>query len=157
LQNSATAKDITFRLNQLIAANRNTMYAAKSVKDAFSDIRQLRNSSNNIKYEFYKQASEKVDSFFNRITEILQEPDTEIRFKKLVDIYKSVTESYTEVLRQLYSEKMHKHLNETEISTLINFNREMYTSYKSFVFALRDYLLDEKQSAYFEELPGFIR
>ena len=157
LQNSTTAKDITLRMHQLIAANRNTMYAAKSVKDAFSDIKQLRNSSNNIKYEFYQQASKKVDTLLIGIATLLLKPKPDEDFDNLVDIYKSVTGSYTQVLKQLYSGEMHKNLNETEISTLINFNREMYTSYKSFVFALRDFLLDEEQSDYFEELPGFIR
>jgi len=49
------------------------------------------------------------------------------------------------------------HLSETEITTLLNFNREVFTAFKSFVFGVKDYLFDKKQSRYFDELPGFIR
>jgi phosphate:Na+ symporter len=47
-------------------------------------------------------------------------------------------------------------LNEMEISTVINFNREFYTSFKSIILALKDGVLTTKDAAYFDDLPGFI-
>jgi phosphate:Na+ symporter len=60
-------------------------------------------------------------------------------------------------LRQLYKDDLESRLNVTEISTLLNFNREIYTALKSYLFAIKDYLLTEKEGDYFDELPGFIR
>lgn len=158
LQNKITDdKEITQRLEQLIAANRNTMYAAKSIKDTLPDIVQLRNSSNDIKYGFYMDTAEKVDPFCKNITTLLLKPKTLSGFDELSEIYKSVTGSYATILHQLYKENIEGQLSEIEISTLINFNREMYTAYKSYVFAIKDFLLNENQAAYFDELPGFIR
>ena len=48
-------------------------------------------------------------------------------------------------------------IGKTEISTLINFNRELYTSFMSMLFSLKDYLLSQNEADYFENQPGFIR
>jgi phosphate:Na+ symporter len=49
-----------------------------------------------------------------------------------------------------------KKLSDMEISLLINFNRQIYTSFKAMVLAVKDYFLNEKEADYFDELPGFI-
>lgn len=158
LQNFSSNNDPEMhRLVQLISASRNTMYAAKSIKDALPDINQLRNSSNDMKYGFFRQSAGKMDGFCNNMTGLLLYPVPENAFKALTELYTDVTHSYTVMLQQLYKENLHNVLSEIEISTLINFNREMYTAYKSYLFALKDYLLDEKQAAFFDEQPGFIR
>lgn len=158
LQNTtSTDAAITQRLDRLTAANRNIMYASKSIKDALPDIAQLRNSSNNLKYRFYRQSAEKLDEFCKRISTLILHAEQVSCFDELTDIYRSVALSYSLVLQQLYTENMHSRLSEIDISTLINFNRDMYTAYKSYVFAVKDYLLDPRQAAYFDELPGFIR
>jgi len=45
---------------------------------------------------------------------------------------------------------MEKHVNQVEISTLINFNREMHTAFKSFVFALKDKWINQDVVTKFE-------
>ena len=50
-----------------------------------------------------------------------------------------------------------RQVNQVEISTLINFSREMYTALKSLVFVLKDYLLEPGEADQFDNLPGFIR
>ncbi|MBP9097615.1 MAG: Na/Pi cotransporter family protein [Ferruginibacter sp.] len=157
VQNNVTDESITKRLNQLVAANRNTMYAAKSIKDALPDITQLRNSSNDIKYSFYMDAGEKAARFCNKMTAVLLSESSVPHFETMSEIHKGVIAGYSNSLEQLYKEKNLSNLNEIEISTLINFNREMYTAFKSFLFAVKDYLLNYKEAAYFDELPGFIR
>jgi len=157
LQNSIAAKDINKRLAQLIAANRNNMYAAKSLKDALPDIYQLSNSANDVKYSFYLQAADEADNFCKHITVLLLDTDKDQYFEELRKIYHTVSLNYSSKLEQLYKKNTGTYLNEIEISTLINFNREMYTAYKSYVFALKNYLLDDDQMSYFDDLPGFIR
>jgi phosphate:Na+ symporter len=51
----------------------------------------------------------------------------------------------------------YKNLSETEISTIINYNRELYSSYKSIILAAKDVLLTENEAESFDELPGSIR
>ena len=72
-------------------------------------------------------------------------------------MHQGVIKGYSISLEQLYKEKTYLYLGEIDISTLINFNREMHTVYKSYLFAVKDFLLDNKEAVYFDELPGFIR
>jgi phosphate:Na+ symporter len=88
---------------------------------------------------------------------MLEKGDGALDFERVTAVYHSVTEAYTTTLQQLYKEGIAKNVNEVEITTLINFNRETFTACKALVFGVKDHLLDEKQSAYFDELPGFIR
>lgn len=157
LQNVDSNKTGTERLNQVISAIRNSMYAAKSIRDAQHDIDQMRNSSNDIKYNFYTQSRQKLLNFNQRILIILSQETRKNCFEELTDVYQSATTGYTEALQLLYKESVANRVSEIEISTLINFNRELYTSFKSILFGLKDYLLTAKEAEYFDSLPGFIR
>ena len=157
LQNIIATSTETERQNQLISAIRNTMYAAKSISDAQHDIDQLRNSSNDIKYNFYLQSKERVYSFYQQLTRILYEGDKTNYLEDLTQLYQSTTGGYAINLESFYKESITRKVNETEISTLLNFNRELYTSFKSILFGLKDYLLNVKDAEYFDAQPGFIR
>ena len=145
------------RLNQLMTANRNTMYACKNIKDAFDDLHALRESSNDVKFGFYKNASKQMNDFLKTIQSLLKESDSKVLFKEIKALYNTLPDTYNEILHQLYKDDLESRLNVTEISTLLNFNREIYSALKSYSFAIKDYLLTEKEGDYFDELPGFIR
>lgn len=145
------------RLEQLISSVRNCMYAAKNIRDTLTDIEQLRNSSNDMKYNFYLATKQKIESFISEVNILMQEHDGERNLESITRLYHGIQEGYTKSLQELYKEGIARHLNELEISTLINFNREMYTAFKSFVFTLKDYLLNVREADYFDQVPGFIR
>ncbi len=157
VQNSSTDDSFTVKLNQLVASNRNTMYAVKSVKDALPDIEQLKNSSNDLKFTFYRNARAKASDFCYKAVTLILMKKTASGFTGLHDLHKQIIGGYAGNLQLLFDEHTHDSVSEIEISTLINVNRELHTSYKSFMFALKDLLLDAKEAAYFDELPGFIR
>jgi phosphate:Na+ symporter len=156
LQKSISDKDETEKLDRLMSSVRNGMYAAKSFKDALPDKEQLQNSSNDIKYGFYKKSRPEVEMFCESIQFLLLNENPN-KSAELVSIYQSVTSGYTATLKYLYRESTAGHVNETEISTMLNFNREIFTGFKSLLFAVKDFLLDKEQSRYFDEQPGFIR
>lgn len=156
LQKSLTEKDETEKLDRLMSSVRNAMYAAKSFKDALPDKEHLHNSSNDVKYAFYKQTKKEVAAFCESIQALLKN-ESQGGAKELASVYTGVTSDYTATLQQLYKEGTAGQVNETEITTMLNFNREIFTGFKSLVFAVKDYLLDKEQSRMFDELPGFIR
>jgi phosphate:Na+ symporter len=158
LQSGAlTGKEVPVRLQQLISAVRNAMYAAKSMRDALHDIEQFRNSSNDVKYNFYTAASKEMATFLNEMSALMLSENTTGRFEEIARIQQAVQHGYTQSLQELYKEGMARHVSEAEISTFINYNREMYTACKSMIFSLKEYLLNPKEAEYFDELPGFIR
>lgn len=153
---SLPGKD-TERQEQLISSVRNSMYAAKSMKDALPDIEQMHNSSNDTKYNFYLQVRDKVNHFTREVMALLDQHVPGQSLGKLTALYREMQQGYARSLEELYREGMEKHLSESEISTLINFNRETYTVFKSVAFSMKDYMLDTMESDKFDELPGFIR
>jgi phosphate:Na+ symporter len=156
MQKTTTNKEDVEKLDRLMSSIRNSMYAAKSFKDAWPDKEQLQNSSNEIKFAFYKETRGEVEKFCKTVQELLKE-NKEDKAKELTEIYRSVTSGYTATLQHLYNEGTAGKVNETEITTMLNFNREIFTGFKSLVFAVKDHLLDKDQSKQFDELPGFIR
>lgn len=157
LQNTGLQKKELERIEHLISAIRNTMYAAKNIRDVQHDTEQVSNSSNDTKYDFYMLSREKVMKFSQQVLQMMDAGPGENNFEKLTSLYKSVTAGYPATLRSLYGENVTSHVNETEISTLINYNRELYTFFKSVLFGLKDFLLSVKEADYFDSLPGFIR
>lgn len=156
MQKSVLEKDDIEKLDRTISSVRNCMYAAKSIKDAVPDLEQLQNSSNDIKYHFYCQVRDEIDRFLHRLYELLS-GSSDSSLENLVKLYKEVTMGYTDTLKQLYRESIAGSVSEAEITTMLNCNREIFTGFKSFVFAAKDYLFSKEESHYFDELPGFIR
>jgi len=156
LQGNSYDKEDAEKLDRLIASVRNTMYAAKSIKDALPDMEQLRNSANDVKYGFYQQTRQTADGFCQQLYTLLEEKNNPT-IDRLTTIYAAVTSNYTSSLQHLYKESVTGHVGEVEITTLLNFNREVVTGFKSLVVAVKDYLFDKEESRLFDELPGFIR
>lgn len=157
LQKATIVNPETERLNQLVAAIRNSMYAAKNISDIQHDIRQMSNSSNDIKYSFYIQSGERLFGFYRQFQPLLNGNSVSGYTAGLSEVYQNITKGYAESLQALYKDSLANRVNEIEISTLINFNRELYTFFKSTLFGLKDYLLSPKEAEYFDNLPGFIR
>jgi phosphate:Na+ symporter len=157
LQNAVSSKAEAARLEQLVSCIRNCMYTAKSIRDVIHDIKQLRDSSNDIKYNFYLNTRDKIKNFCKEVSELIQQENTKTYLDNVKGIYRSFQEGYSRSLEELYEEGIAKHVNQMEISTLINFNRVIYTAYKSMAFALKDYLLNAEEADSFDNLPGFIR
>ncbi|HRG79328.1 MAG TPA: hypothetical protein PL167_06940, partial [Cyclobacteriaceae bacterium] len=143
------------RVEQLVSCVRNCMFAAKSMNDSLHDIAQFRNSSNDTKYQMYVDTRNQVRRWCNQLMHFMHEPESKDQFEQIVAQYNELQKGYTENLSKLYQNEVP--LNEIEISTLINFNRELYSSFKAIMWAVKDYLLTKEQAVYFSELPGFIR
>ncbi|MEO7923218.1 MAG: Na/Pi symporter [Chitinophagaceae bacterium] len=157
IQRHVSDKETTTRLHQLIDAARNIIYAAKNIKDAWPDIDQLSKSSKDQKYNYYLHTRERIADFFEKIITLVNTPDPQHNLKKITAIYNVLQDSYRQMLTELREEDLRENLTEVEFSTIVNFNREIYTCEKSIAFAVKDLLLTEEEAARFDELPGFIR
>lgn len=155
MQRSQVDEAVARRSEAVVAAVRNGMYAAKSIRDITQDIDQLRNSSNEVKYNTYLESRQKTLDFCEQVTLVLNKEEP-IAVDELVALYKNIHSQYDLSLKRLYKEATLSHLSEIEVSTIVNFNRELYTFYKSMVFAVRHLLLPKGGEAAFDELPGFI-
>lgn len=146
------------RIEQLASAARNTMYAAKNIRNITDDIKQFRNSSNDIKFNFFLDASQRVPEYCRSVLSLLNESSQKPNHAdQLGKIYTDMGEAYQTSLIALYGDRITDGVSNIEISSLLNCNREIFSAFKSFFYGVMELLLSPEDSGKFEERPGFIR
>ena len=58
-------------------------------------------------------------------------------------------------LNDFYQNELTAKLEDVDMTIVLNFNRELFTSNKAIVMAVKDMLLDEKQAEAFNSLPVY--
>lgn len=141
-------------INQLISAVRSAMHAVKSVKDIGSNISNLSHSSKDIKYNFFIHHKKETLLLYTELNSYIteQNPTT---FKNLQALFNSIEINYTSALNTFYSEAQNAAIEDIDITTVINFNRELFTSNKAMLMAVKDFLLKEQQAEDFNEIPVY--
>jgi phosphate:Na+ symporter len=140
------------QLGQLIAAVRSSMYSVKSIKDIGTNIANLRHSSKDIKFDFFMFHKTETESLYGEFIELFQH-DKKEQTIKLQQILDRIHENYNTALNNFYKEAQQAPLDDLDITTAINFNRELFTSNKAMLMAIKDLLLDEDQAQDFNEIP----
>lgn len=141
-------------LNQLIAAVRSAMHAVKSVKDIGSNITNLRSSSKDIKYNFFLYHKKGTEKLYQELNAFVSK-EKEASFENLQAVFDTIQNNYTAVLNDFYTNAQNTAIEDIDITTIINFNRELFTSNKAILMAVKDSLLDEKQATEFNEIPVY--
>ncbi len=140
------------RINQLISSLRNAMYSAKGIKDIQQDRKDFRNSVNNIKYDEYKLMKSQLLQFYTQASEILQEENKDICLEKLSTLITQIRKDYNLRMSGLYNQSKINTLEEIDVSTLLNVNRELYSSCKAMVYAIKDFKLDANRAESFNNI-----
>ena len=141
-------------LNQLIAAVRSAMHAVKSVKDIGSNITNLRSSSKDIKYNFFLYHKKETEKLYQELNAFISK-EKEASFENLQAVFDTIQNNYTAVLNDFYTNAQNTAIEDIDITTIINFNRELFTSNKAILMAVKGSLLDEKQATEFNEIPVY--
>lgn len=139
-------------INQLISSVRSAMHAVKSMKDIESNISNLSNSSKDIKYNFFMHNKKETETLYLAFNTFLTE-EKPANFESLQELFKIIELHYATALNDFYSEAQETSIEDIDITTIINFNRELFTSNKAMLMAIKDYLLKEKQAEEFNIIP----
>ena len=139
-------------LNQFISAVRSSMHAVKSIKDIGGNITNLSSSSKEIKYQFFLHHKKETQELYLRLNTFLNADNT-LGFEELKALFETIQKNYTSALNSFYSEAQLAPIEDIDITTVINFNRELFTSNKAMLMAVKDILLEEKQAQNFNEIP----
>ena len=142
----------TLELNQLISAVRSSMHSVKSMKDIDSNIINLSHSSKDIKYQFFLNHKNETENLYLKLNPLLNKEKT-ASFEELESIIGTIQENYTTALNNFYAEAQLTTVESTDFTTVINFNRELFTANKAMLMAIKDLLLDEKNARIFNEIP----
>lgn len=139
-------------LSQLISAARSSMHAVKSVKDIGTNITNLSSSSKDIKYQFFLHHKNETQHLYTKLNAFLIKKEL-TNFEELEMLFDTIQKNYTTALNTFYTEVQLTTIESIDITTVINFNRELFTSNKAMLMAVKDVLLDEKNAQNFNEIP----
>ena len=142
------------QLNQLISSVRSCMHSVKSMKDVSGNINNLRRSSTDIKFNFFIHHKKGTDDLYQQLN-ALMEQKTNPEFEKLESIFSGIQDNYSTSLNNFYKDAQNAPIEDLDITTALNFNRELFTSNKAMLMAVKDFLLDEKEADDFNEIPVY--
>ncbi|HLP50052.1 MAG TPA: Na/Pi symporter [Chitinophagales bacterium] len=143
------------QLNQYISSVRSTMYAVKCIKDIGSNISNLSNSSKDIKFNFFISHKKETEEFYLLLNRYMQQREN-VDLKSLRAAYDIVLANYSSALNNFYKEATNAPVEDLDITMAINFNRELFTSNKAMLMAVKDFLLNEQEAKEFNEIPGYM-
>ena len=141
-------------LNQLISAARSSMHSVKSAKDTESNISNLSHSSKDIKYNFFIHHKKETENLYFHLNALLLK-DNKVSFEELQFLFDNIQNNYSSALNNFYTEAQQASIENLDITTIINFNRELFTSNKAMLMAVKEMVLDEKQAEFFNEIPKY--
>ena len=73
-------------------------------------------------------------------------------FGKLHNIFDDIQNNYSSALNDFYKGAQKSSIENLDYTTVINFNRELFTSNKAMLMAVKDFLLEEKKALEFNDL-----
>jgi phosphate:Na+ symporter len=155
LQKQALTVDESSKLSKIITATGNALHAAKDIKDIENDLSIFRKSENNTTNLFYEFFNETSLAMISRFKQILSLKTDSITFEDMGQLMVDIQKNYDKVLEMVYDHSNRKHLEEEEIATVLNVNRELYSTNKAIIRAIKDYKLSPEQATQFENLPPF--
>ncbi len=141
------------QLSQLISAVRSCMHSVKSMKDVASNIDDLRRSSNNIKFDFFMHHKKQTDDLYKQLNAMINEKKNNV--KMLQSIFLEIRNNYSKALNDFYKDAQNTPIADLDITTALNFNRELFTSNEAMLMAVKDFLLEEKEANYFNEIAVY--
>lgn len=146
------------RLKQLVASVRNAMYSAKGLKNIDHDRKDLQDSVIDIKFEQYEFLQTQLHDFYLKLNNLLNHKEKSSNFDELVKLMEEIQKDYENRMHNIYSQSANNTLENFDISTLLNVNREIYSSCKAMIFSLKNYLFTADQVENFDKLPiSFIK
>lgn len=83
------------------------------------------------------------------------ERETKPDFEKFQSIFTTIQDNYSSALNNFYKDAQDGNIEDLDMTTVINFNRELFTSHKAILISVKDFLLEEKEAQGFNEIPVY--
>ena len=141
-------------LNRLASAARSCMYSVKCIKDLKNNIANLNNSSKNIKYDLFVKRTKQTDELY-RVLNTQLSSTNKLSNQLLKNTFNSIQTNYSTTLDAFYKNAQNTLLDDMDMTTVINFNRQLFTSNKAIIMAVKDVVLDENEAILFNELAEY--
>ncbi|WP_025763915.1 Na/Pi cotransporter family protein [Dyadobacter tibetensis] len=138
------------QLTQVISSLRSSMHSIKSMKDVSDNIINLSQSSNSIKYNFFSHHQSETVDLYRKLSEVITEAQPDAL--AIQGILAQIQENYSQALNNFYQEAQNIKIDELDITSALNFNRELFTSNKAMLMAVKDFVLSEQEASGLNEI-----
>lgn len=142
-------------LNQEVSAVRSAFHAVKGIRNIQNNITDLGHSSKDIKFNFFTKRNKETLEIYRLLFIELAKPGEESN-QNLKNIFNKVKTQYSSALTDFYHDSHGASLGGLDMTTVIAFNRELFTSNKAIVMAMKDLLLNEKQAVEFNDITTYL-
>ena len=142
------------RLNRLLSSVRHAIHSAKSLRDIRHNLDEFSESPRNNLFAYLDHFRSVMTEFYGEIYRLRTDSEAQAVFQDFAHLINRVQAWHEQLHREIYSDIHGGQLADSEISTLLNVNREMSNSNMALVMALQDFSLKEDEAAALNQLPG---
>ena len=144
----------SIRLTQLLSAVREAVHSSKLLKDIRHNLDDFSSSISDPLRQYLDHFLIVMSSFFDDLYRLRRPGQDHIDVEDLVTVIQEVRRRHDQMHGEIYDSIQRGQLRETEISSLLNVNRETLSSNLALLTALRDFHLDPSQAETVRQLPG---
>ena len=126
------------QVRHILIATRNAVQSAKSMKDVRHNIEWLRDNDNDYLHVFYDQFRAATDLFYKSLDRMRSISVPGVREELIVELEQQAVRTHEALHKSIYAEIARSDIAESELSTLLNVNRESFNASLSLLAALRD-------------------
>ena len=150
IQKKTLEDDESRQLHHLIQTIHNVMHSVKGMKDIEHDLNDFENTGKKYYLKLVDNFRNAAWQLYETLLETLQAPNKTLSLEELSGWRVLIQKNYDKLLHTIYQSVDKKMLDEVEISTILNVNRELYSSHKAMILAVNE-LLVPSLSEYLEE------
>jgi phosphate:Na+ symporter len=144
------------RIDRCQRVIREAVQAAKSLKDIESDLRQFETASHPALAAYAQRFRDVLTEFYLALYAIRDSDDDVTSLEDVIDLNQLVRRGHEEIHRTIYADIRRGRLEEDDISSLLNANRELFISCRALIAAIAIFVLPPEQADTLESLPGSV-
>jgi phosphate:Na+ symporter len=142
------------RLNRLLSAVRHAVSSAKSLRDIRHNLQELYDSSDQNSSTQLEHFKSVMTEFYSEVYRLRGEEEVLAVIEDFAQLLNRIQAWHEQLHRAIYADIHAGKLEDSEISSLLNVNRELQNSNIALVVALQEFCLDEDEAATLGQLSG---
>ena len=144
---------ISFQLTEEQEVVREAMHSAKAIKNIRHNLLDLGHPGSSLPGDYAERFRSSGTAFIQDLYRLRGENDDSVSFEELADMLKQTQQRHDGLHNDIYAGVRDDHISETQVSSLLNVNRELLTSNRALIYALGNYFLNASQADDLERVP----
>jgi phosphate:Na+ symporter len=156
VQSFELEQDQSDRIDRCQRAVREAVHAAKSLKDVEADLKAFDAAAKPELVAYGQRFRDLLTEFYLALFSIRDKGEDSISVEDVIELNLVFHRSHEEIHRTIYRDVRRDKIDQEDISSLLNVNREIFTSCRALLLAIVVYALPPEQADTIETLPGSI-